>query len=384
MNKTYFLYLLKKHYKTILLLAIISLFFLPLTAITTKVELEDMRRMVCYEDNPGIPVLFYTGASYSFGLHAVVTMILAVLIPVFMHSSFYNRNQLDADLALPIKKWKIATTNFVFGVLTLIAISLFSFTIGFSIYAIKGLPFHFGMLMLYFLVILIIALFMYVLIYLALSFVHTMLDGFMLFGLIMLLPVFIGGMISMNFGSGSNTFAYRLEDFVYLFNPIPLAVSVESYFSNAIIVQPDGLELKIFQLAALGCEGGKYYSSYYNPVWPAYSTAMLIIYIILGGGLTYLTIWRITVDKAEYAGTKETAPHLTYYGIIIIAFLAFLALVNFDDSLSIIFIAFIATSYFVAMFVNTRKITLNKKILIPFAAITVVALLFKVIVHLVL
>ncbi len=382
MNKIYFLYLLKKHYKMILLLAIISLFFLPLTALTTIVELADMSRFLCYEIVPNIEVPFYITALYSFGLHTVVTLLLAFLIPFFMHNSFYNRNQLDADLALPIKKWQIATTNFVFGVLILIAISLFSFIVGFSIYALKGLPFHFGILLLYFLVTIIIALFMYILVYFGLSFVHTTLDAFMLFGLIMLLPIFFGGTISMNFGASSNGFAYKLEQFVYLFNPIPLAVSVQSYFRNAIVIQPAGLELKIAQLAALGCDGGKYYVLYFDPVWPLNATPMLIIYPIIGGGLSYLTIRRIVTDKAEFAGTKETAPHLIYYGIIIIAFLAFVTLIDFNESLSIFFSAFIITSYFVAMFINARKITINKRILIPFAVITIVAIIFKVIIHL--
>ena len=46
------------------------------------------------------------------------------------------------------------------------------------------------MLILYFLVIIVVALFMYILVYFALSFVHTTIDGAMLLGLILLLPIF--------------------------------------------------------------------------------------------------------------------------------------------------------------------------------------------------
>lgn len=383
MNKTYFSYLLKKHYKTILLLTVISLFFLPLSALSTRVETWDFaQNMWCEIPIPNVEIPYYRAGDYSFGLHTVMTMLVAVVIPFFLHASFFNRNQLDADLALPIKKVQIATTNFVFGILSLIAISLFSFIIGFSIYAIKGLPLHFGMLLLYFLVIIVVALFMYILVYFSLSFVHTTGDAFILFGLIMLLPIFLGGFISMNFSTGSGTFACKLEDFFYLFNPISLANRSQNYFSNSLIIQPAGFAAQVEAIGALGCDGYKNYALYHNMVWPLTNTIMLIIYALLGTGLSFLTIWRIVTDKAEFASGKETSPYLTYYGIIIIAFLAFISLIDFNESLSFFLAAFIFTSYFVAMFVNERKITLNKRILIPLAIITSLALIIKLIIHL--
>lgn len=360
-------------------MGIISLFFLPLAALTTRVHLLKTEIYSCSMTLPPIEVLAYFANDYSFGLHTVATMIFATIIPFFLHNSFYNRNQLDADLALPIKKWKMATTNFIFGVLALIAISLFSFTLGFTIYAIKGLPLRFGMLILYFLVIIVVALFMYILVYFALSFVHTTIDGAMLLGLILLLPIFMSGVVSMNFTFGSNTFAYRLEEFLLLFNPIGLANEVQQYFTISLINQPAEVMDKIAHLAALGCAEAKYYTYLTGKAWELNNTIMLIIYALLGGGLSYLTIRRIVTDKAEYAGTKETAPHLTYYGIIIVAFLAILAFIELEQVESIVFAAFIFTAYFVAMFVNARKITLTKRILIPFGIIVGVALIIKLI-----
>lgn len=126
-SKTYFLYLIKKHYKVVIALFALAFLIFPLPAI-----LSDLHVSVDGSIYRQTDVLLYMGT--------VVACFSSYLLPIAVRSAFLNRKKCDLYLSLPMKKEKIYLLNSLFVYLAYFVCFSVLFLIVFVVNAIKGLP----------------------------------------------------------------------------------------------------------------------------------------------------------------------------------------------------------------------------------------------------
>lgn len=127
-SKTYFLYLIKKHYKVVIVLFSLAFLIFPLPAFLT-------------EPSKGVDgtVLFSQTDVFLF-MGTIVACFASYLLPIAVRSAFLNRKKCDLYLSLPIKKEKIYLLNSLFAYLAYFVCFTVLFLIVFVINAVKGLP----------------------------------------------------------------------------------------------------------------------------------------------------------------------------------------------------------------------------------------------------
>lgn len=127
-SKTYFLYLIKKHYKVVIVLFSLAFLIFPLPAILTELRVGAEGNVLFSQTD----VFLYMGT--------IVACFASYLLPIAVRSCFLNRKKCDLYLSLPIKKEKIYLLNSLFAYLAYLICFTLLFLIVFVVNAVKGLP----------------------------------------------------------------------------------------------------------------------------------------------------------------------------------------------------------------------------------------------------